>query len=130
LWICIHNWTLDIRCILYLENIFMTYFLLLSSFQFIGHNEDALNAMINHFYIVSAHIKPCSEEGGGIFPIREEKWEAMTYAGSLPGYASGHNYHGLVFSVNTIFTKKLHINKIREFNYTLTLIPRWCTIID
>lgn len=95
----------------------MTYFLPLLSFQLIGHNEDALNTTINHFYIVSAHIKPNIGEGDGIFPIREEKWEAMTYAGSLSGYASGHNYHGLVFSVNTIFAKNLRRNKIREFNY-------------
>jgi len=95
----------------------MISFLRLSSLQFIGHNEDALNTTINHFYIVSAHIKPKGEEGGGIFPTREEKWEAMTYAGLLPGYASGHNHHGLVFSVNTIFAKKLSRNKIRELNY-------------
>jgi len=94
---------------------------MINFFQFIGHNEDALNTTINHFYIVSAHIKPTGEEGDGIFPIREEKWEAMTYAGSLSGYASGHNYHGLVFSINTIFAKKLSRNKIREL--TLTLIP-------
>lgn len=73
--------------------------------------------MINRFYIVSAHIKPRFEEGGGVFPVREEKWEAMTYAGSLSGYASGHNYHGLVFTVNTIFGKKIISNKIRELFY-------------
>ncbi|XP_029342967.1 uncharacterized protein LOC100162707 isoform X1 [Acyrthosiphon pisum] len=90
--------------------------------QFIGHNEDALNTTINHFYIVSAHIKPNGKEGGGIFPIREEKWEAMTYAGSLSGYASGHNYHGLVFSINTIFAKKLRRNKIPRVFLTRALL--------
>ncbi|KAL5243912.1 hypothetical protein ACI65C_011322 [Semiaphis heraclei] len=90
--------------------------------QFIGHNEDALNTAINHFYIVSAHIKPRSEEGGGIFPTREEKWEAMTYAGSLPGYASGHNHHGLVFSVNTVFAKKISTNKIPGVFLTRALL--------
>ncbi|XP_022165367.1 uncharacterized protein LOC111030262 [Myzus persicae] len=46
----------------------------------------------------------------------------MTYAGSLSGYASGHNYHGLVFSVNTIFAKKLSRNKIPRVFLTRALL--------
>ncbi|KAL4121316.1 hypothetical protein QTP88_013855 [Uroleucon formosanum] len=98
--------------------------------QLIGHNEDALNTTINHFYIVSAHIKPNIGEGDGIFPIREEKWEAMTYAGSLSGYASGHNYHGLVFSVNTIFAKNLRRNKIPRVFLTRALLASKANIND
>ncbi|KAE9530820.1 hypothetical protein AGLY_011282 [Aphis glycines] len=53
---------------------------------------------------------------GGIFQAREEKFEALAYAGHLPGYASGHNYYGLVFSINTIFVSKPLRGKIpREF---------------
>ncbi|KAF0747070.1 Uncharacterized protein FWK35_00031943, partial [Aphis craccivora] len=98
--------------------------------QFIGHNEDALNATINHFYIVSAHIMPKGEEGGGIFPVREEKWEAMTYAGSLSGYASGYNFHGLVFTINTIFAKKLINNKIPRVFLTRALLASKANIND
>ncbi|XP_060836567.1 beta-alanyl-dopamine/carcinine hydrolase-like isoform X2 [Rhopalosiphum padi] len=90
--------------------------------QFIGHNEDALSATINRFYIVSAHIKPKGEEGGGVFPVREEKWEAMTYAGSLSGYASGYNFDGLVFTINTIFAKKLNKKKIPRGFLTRALL--------
>lgn len=82
--------------------------------QFIGRNEDAEKLAINRFYIVSAHIHPSSSERGGVFEAREEKWEAMTYAGSLPGHASGHNYHGLVFTINSIYSEKPFDNKIRE----------------
>jgi len=83
-------------------------------FKFIGHNEDALSETIMHVYIVSAHIIPADNERGGVFDVREEKWTSLTYAGSLSGYASGYNYHGLVYSINTIFAKNLMRKRIRK----------------
>lgn len=94
---------------------YTTFVIVICVLQFIGHNEDALKETLNRFYIINAHIKPGPEEGGGKFATREEKWEAMTYAASLSGYASGHNHHGFVFAINTIFAKKLLRKKIREF---------------
>lgn len=71
-------------------------------------------AMANRFYIVNARVKPRFEEFGGMFEARDEQWQAMTYAGRLPGHASGHNFHGLVFTVNPIFVAKSINGKIRE----------------
>ncbi|XP_027849361.2 uncharacterized protein LOC114128947 [Aphis gossypii] len=84
--------------------------------QLLGHTEDALSETTNNYYIVAAHVLPDETEMGGIFQAREEKFEALAYAGHLPGYASGHNYYGLVFSINTIFVSKPLRGKIpREF---------------
>lgn len=83
--------------------------------QLLGHTEDALCETVNHFYVMAVHVMPGENEKGGTFPAREEKFEAVTYAGHLPGYASGHNYHGLVFSINTIFVSKPLRGKIREY---------------
>ncbi|XP_050427094.1 uncharacterized protein LOC126837290 [Adelges cooleyi] len=84
--------------------------------QFLGHTEDAMAATEDHYYIVAAHIVPSEDESGGIFKAREEKFEALAYAGHLPGYASGHNYHGVVFSINTLCTDNPLRGRIpREF---------------
>ncbi|XP_050527410.1 uncharacterized protein LOC126897677 [Daktulosphaira vitifoliae] len=84
--------------------------------QFLGHTEDALASTEDNYYIIAAHIIPNKYESGGVFKAREEKFEALAYAGHLPGYASGYNYHGVVFSINTIFvTKPLRGRIPREF---------------
>lgn len=80
----------------------------------IGHNEDAMRESLNRFYVINAHVKPGPNESGGRFAAREERWEALTYAATLPGYASGHNHHGLLFTINTIFGKNVTRNRIRE----------------
>ncbi|XP_025422737.1 uncharacterized protein LOC112692322 isoform X1 [Sipha flava] len=84
--------------------------------QLLGHTEDAMSETVNNYYIISAHVVPGEDESGGLFAARDEKFEALAYAGHLPGYASGHNHHGLVFSINTIFVSKPLRGKIpREF---------------
>uniref|UniRef100_A0A2S2NY22 Peptidase C45 hydrolase domain-containing protein n=1 Tax=Schizaphis graminum TaxID=13262 RepID=A0A2S2NY22_SCHGA len=84
--------------------------------QLLGHTEDAMSETVNNYYIVAAHVMPGESELGGMFSAREEKFEALAYAGHLPGYASGHNHYGLVFSINTIFVSKPLKGKIpREF---------------
>lgn len=90
-------------------------------FQLLGHTEDALSETVNRYYIIAAHVVPSEVEMGGVFPARNEKFEALAYAGHLPGYASGHNYHGLVFSINTIFVSKPIRGKIRMYIYRLNL---------
>lgn len=82
--------------------------------QYIGYNTDTLKKPKNRFYIINAQIKPTHEEGGGLFPIRKERWEAMTSAATLSGYTSGHNDHGFVFTINTVFAKNLLNDRIRE----------------
>lgn len=80
----------------------------------LGHTEDAMSETVNNYYIISAHVVPGEDESGGLFAARDEKFEALAYAGHLPGYASGHNYHGLVFSINTIFVSEPLRGKIRK----------------
>lgn len=65
----------------------------------LGHNEDAYSEVLANWYIVSAHII-----GDG----PEERFASLCYAGHLPGYTSGYNHHGLVFSINTLTCKRLH----------------------
>ncbi|XP_050420912.1 uncharacterized protein LOC126833544 isoform X2 [Adelges cooleyi] len=84
--------------------------------QFLGHTEDALASAEDNYYIIAAHVLPSENESGGLFKAREEKFEALAYAGHLPGYASGHNHHGVVFSINTIFVNSPLRGRIpREF---------------
>ncbi|XP_050546832.1 uncharacterized protein LOC126908630 isoform X1 [Daktulosphaira vitifoliae] len=84
--------------------------------QYLGHTEDALAETEDNYYIIAAHVMPGEDELNGVFQAREEKFEALAYAGHLPGYASGHNFHGVVFSINTIFvTKPLRGRIPREF---------------
>ncbi|XP_072930962.1 beta-alanyl-dopamine/carcinine hydrolase isoform X3 [Epargyreus clarus] len=66
----------------------------------LGHTEDALTPTLNHWYIMSAHIIPTPEdrEQGAV----EERFASLCYAGQFPGYTSGYNEHGLVFSINTL----------------------------
>jgi len=77
----------------------------------IGNNIDVRKEKIQHYYIVNAHIKPARNERRGVFAAREEKWTSLTYGGMLSGYMGGYNYHGLMFTVNTIYTTNLFPEK-------------------
>lgn len=78
----------------------------------LGHNEDMLPEVLNHYYIVCAEIIEPTPRGR--FQVKEEKFSSLCYAGHLPGYTSGYNRHGLIFSINTIQIKKLYPSKIRK----------------
>jgi len=80
----------------------------------IGNNVDVRMKTIRHYYIVNAHIKPARNERRGVFAAREEKWTSLTYAGMLSGYLGGYNHYGLVYTVNTIYTKSPNETKIRK----------------
>ncbi|KAH0949477.1 hypothetical protein HN011_005311 [Eciton burchellii] len=82
--------------------------------EIIGHNEDALTETLNHWYLVSAHVV---EEG-----YREEKFTSLSYAGFLPGYTMGYNYHGLVYSINTLNAAVLRSGKIPRYFLTRALL--------
>lgn len=69
--------------------------------EVLGHNEDAYSEVLANWYIVSAHIVD-----DGI----EERFASLCYAGHLPGYTSGYNHHGLVFSINTLTCQRLNGN--------------------
>lgn len=88
-----------------LINFFFFFCIFNDSQEILGHNEDALSETLNHWYIVSAHV---IEPG-----FREEKFTSLSYAGFLPGYTMGFNYHGLVFSINTLSAKTLRSGKTR-----------------
>ncbi|KAL0280400.1 UNVERIFIED_CONTAM: hypothetical protein PYX00_001699 [Menopon gallinae] len=71
--------------------------------ELLGHNEDALNETLGHFYFVSAHI--ISDEPQGKWGTKEERFTSLCYAGNLPGFTMSYNHHGLVYSVNIIGVK-------------------------
>lgn len=71
--------------------------------QILGHTEDALSEVLNHFYFVSAHI--ISDEPQGKYNVTEERFTSLCYAGHLPGYTMNYNHHGLIFSINTLSAK-------------------------
>lgn len=79
-----------------------------------GHTEDALAEVLNHFYFVSAHI--ISETPQGKYNVTEERFTSLCYAGHLPGYTMNYNHHGLVFSINTLSANHLHSGRTRKFN--------------
>lgn len=79
----------------------------------LGHTEDALSEVLNHFYFVSAHI--ISESPEGKHKVVEERFTSLCYAGHLPGYTMNANHHGLVFSINTLSAKTLVGGKTRKF---------------
>jgi len=84
----------------------------------IGSNVDVRKKTKNHYYIVNAHIIPTDHERSGIFSVQEEKWTSLTYAGMLSGYMGGYNYHGLVYTVNTIYTPDFLPDKIRKLKHS------------
>lgn len=82
--------------------------------QILAHTEDALEATLNHWYMVSAHI--VSETPQGRYGVVEERYTSLCYAGHLPGYTMNYNHHGLVFSINTLSAKHLRSGKTREWD--------------
>lgn len=78
----------------------------------LGHTEDALKDTLNNVYIVSATIS--EEEPQGKLGTQKENFTAFCYAGDLPGFCSGYNSHGLVFSVNVIRPRRVLSGKTRK----------------
>lgn len=77
--------------------------------QLLGHTEDSLQDVLNHFYFVSAHIKEESPQGR--YAVTEERFTSLCYAGQLPGYTMSYNHHGLVCTINTLSAKLLRSGK-------------------
>lgn len=77
--------------------------------QLIGHTEDSLQDVLNHFYFVSAHIR--EETPQGRYQVTEERFTSLCYAGQLPGYTMSYNHHGLVMTINTLSAKFLRAGK-------------------
>lgn len=75
----------------------------------LGHTEDALMETLNYVYLVSAHIR--EEEPQGKLGTQSEGFTALCYAGHLPGFCMGYNHHGLVYSINVIFPRKVLAGK-------------------
>lgn len=93
----------------------INFFLIVNAINFqeiLGHTEDALSEVLNHFYIVSAHI--ISDSPQGKYNVTEEKFTSLCYAGHLPGYTMNYNHHGLVFSINTLSANNLNSGKTRK----------------
>ncbi|XP_076649599.1 C45 family peptidase tan [Halictus rubicundus] len=82
--------------------------------EILGHNEDALSETLNHWYLVSAHVV---EPG-----CKEEKFTSLSYAGFLPGYTMGYNYHGLIFTINTLSAASLRSGKTPRYFLTRALL--------
>ncbi|EDW26055.1 GL22418, partial [Drosophila persimilis] len=80
--------------------------------RLLGHTEDALTETLNHYYFVDAHI--ISDKPQGKYNVKEEHFMSLCYAGHLPGYTMNQNYHGLVFSINTISAELLRSGKTRD----------------
>ncbi|KAL1517408.1 hypothetical protein ABEB36_001175 [Hypothenemus hampei] len=88
--------------------------------EILGHTEDAYSSILNHFYLVSAHI--IEKEPQGKWGSKEEKFTSLCYAGHLPGYTMGYNHHGLVFSINTLSVKRLLTGKTPRYFLTRALL--------
>ncbi|XP_014477691.1 PREDICTED: uncharacterized protein LOC106746052 isoform X2 [Dinoponera quadriceps] len=82
--------------------------------EILGHNEDAYNETMNHWYLVSAHVVEVGH--------REEKFTSLSYAGFLPGYTMGFNHHGLVYSINTLSAAVLRSGKTPRYFLTRALL--------
>ncbi|KAF2353623.1 Peptidase C45 [Trinorchestia longiramus] len=86
----------------------------------LGHAEDALAAVLNHIYIVSAHVT--EEEPQGRYGTRSEGFTALCYAGYLPGFCMGYNHHGFVFSINVLFPTDVQADKTAPYFMTRALL--------
>ncbi|XP_012279242.1 uncharacterized protein LOC105699095 [Orussus abietinus] len=82
--------------------------------EILGHNEDAYTSVLNHWYLVSAHVV---EDG-----LREEKFTSLSYAGFLPGYTMGYNHHGLVYTINTLSARRLRSGKTLRYFLARSLL--------
>ncbi|XP_062537270.1 beta-alanyl-dopamine/carcinine hydrolase isoform X3 [Armigeres subalbatus] len=88
--------------------------------EILAHTEDALSEVLNHYYFVSAHI--VSDSPQGKYNVTEERFTSLCYAGHLPGYTMNYNYHGLVFSINTLSASKLYSGKTPRHFITRALL--------
>ncbi|XP_033245965.1 uncharacterized protein LOC117187423 [Drosophila miranda] len=88
--------------------------------RLLGHTEDALTESLNHYYFVDAHI--ISDKPQGKYNVKEEHFMSLCYAGHLPGYTMNQNYHGLVFSINTISAELLRSGKTPRHFLTRALL--------
>ncbi|KAF4532423.1 hypothetical protein B566_EDAN003876 [Ephemera danica] len=88
--------------------------------ELLGHTEDALPEVMNHIYLVAAHIIP--EAPQGRWHVSEEKFTSLCYAGHLPGFTMGYNHHGLVFSINIVNAARLVAAKTPRFFLTRALL--------
>lgn len=75
----------------------------------LGHAQDASPELINQAYIVSAHILEATPKGR--WGVGEEKFTALCLPAMLPGLYMGYNHHGMVFTVNTVSTSKVGIER-------------------
>lgn len=88
--------------------------------QLLGHNEDTMANMLNHFYFVSAHI--IEEDPQGRYGMKEERFTSLCYAGQLPGYTMSHNKHGLIFAINALNPIQLGSGKMPRTFLTRALL--------
>ncbi|XP_077302142.1 C45 family peptidase tan [Arctopsyche grandis] len=88
--------------------------------EILGHTEDALSEVLNHYYILSAHI--VSDKPMGKWKVKEERFTSLCYAGHLPGYTMGFNHHGLVYSINTLSARYLRSGKTPRTFLTRALL--------
>lgn len=88
--------------------------------EILGHTEDALAEVLNHFYFVSAHI--ISDLPQGRWKVTEERFTSLCYAGHLPGYTMSYNHHGFVYSVNVISAKILASGRTPRYFLTRALL--------
>ncbi|KAL3854885.1 hypothetical protein ACJMK2_014121 [Sinanodonta woodiana] len=81
-----------------------TIFLNRPDVKILAHNEDCDPAIKPYGYLVNANV---IEPGGksGTVQCDEEHFFAFSYPGTLPGNAFGFNKHGLVFSMNGLYSK-------------------------
>ena len=63
---------------------------------------DAAPELVNHVYIVNAHILEVAPRGR--WGSAEEKYMALCLPGMLPGFYMGFNQFGFAFTVNAIST--------------------------
>lgn len=68
--------------------------------EWMGHTEDMVPEVLNHFYFVSAHV--IEETPQGRYGVTEERFTSLCYAGQLPGYTMSYNNHGFIFTINTL----------------------------
>lgn len=88
--------------------------------EILGHTEDALSEVLNHFYFVSAHI--ITDTPQGRWKVTEERFTSLCYAGHLPGFTMSYNHHGFVYSVNVINAETLVAGKTPRYFLTRALL--------
>ena len=74
-----------------------------------GHNEDSDIADSNHTYLVSATIVDANDRTKVL-----ENFTSYSYAGTVAGVAYGWNHHGLIVSLNALFSKLANLDRIND----------------